>query len=197
MPFSCRPPGRAPRGRKRGEFKVHRRVIIKDNRQRRNRPAQSHTLLSSREPAGSLHATPYPHCGGLAQLGPPARLSCFHQPHLHVRYLAPHRPSVPHLRRCSKLLDVVKVERLGACARATIRRTVVRAGAFGACSQTAHISARLRSDASKRLDDHWDDRCLFVAQRIIVRAALATHPTTPIGMVKGAIVALASASLDS
>ena len=113
---------------------IHRRVIIKDNRQRRNRPAQSHTLLSSREPAGSLHATPYPHCGGLAQLGPPARLSCFHQPHFHVRNLAPHRPSVPHLRRCSKLLDVVKVERLGACARATIRRTVVRAGAFGACS---------------------------------------------------------------
>ena len=62
--------------------RLHRRVIIKDNRQRRNRPAQSHTLLSSREPAGSLHATPYPHRGGLAQLGPPARLSftgrCLH-----------------------------------------------------------------------------------------------------------------------
>ena len=45
----------------------------------------THSLLSGREPAGPLHATPYPHCGGLAQLGPPARLSCFHQPHLFTR----------------------------------------------------------------------------------------------------------------
>ena len=26
----------------------------------------THSLLSGREPAGPLHATPYPHCGGLA-----------------------------------------------------------------------------------------------------------------------------------
>ena len=66
------------------KFTVSRsRVIIKDKQQTTPKPTQTHTLLSGREPAGPLHATPYPHCGGQAQLGPPARLGCFHQPHLH------------------------------------------------------------------------------------------------------------------
>ena len=63
------------------------------------KPACTNTLSllttgagTGRGPAAPLRATPYPYCGGQANLGPPARLGCFHQPHLHVRDFASHRP---------------------------------------------------------------------------------------------------------
>ena len=71
----------------------HTRVIIKDNRQRRNRVTDLHklTLYSPVESLPAPCTLPLTRIAGLRRtgqltLGPPARLGCFHQPHLHTRY---------------------------------------------------------------------------------------------------------------
>ena len=51
-----------------------------------HRPATG-TGTGGREPAGPLRATPYPHCDGQANLGPPARLVLSSATHLHASLL--------------------------------------------------------------------------------------------------------------